>query len=385
MGDETRLAAYRFVAYSAVTFSVIAVVSICLTLPMVYNYIHHVKRSMKTEIHYCKGSAKSIWGEVNHIKNFPSSNRTTRQAGGSCDDCCAPGPAGPQGAPGKPGRPGAPGAPGMPGAPGRPPQKPCTPVAPPPCPPCEGGKPGMPGPPGPPGPPGQAGAAGMGGGAGMPGPPGPKGPPGPPGNPGGPGQPGQPGEGATGGSTAGPPGPPGPPGPAGPPGPSGASAGGYGAGKEFFLPILAVHAFTKTFQALPDQRDPQDLLDHLDHPETLDNPDRQEPRDLVESVVSARNIALSMAESSSRMEQCAVVKKLVAIRSGSQSLYASLFPRLVETLLTNKKRGNAKCPSHNSILPFSTCDSKKNTRNQRSKGFQSHYQLYGTRMNVITI
>lgn len=54
MGDETRLAAYRFVAYSAVTFSVIAVVSICLTLPMVYNYIHHVKRSMKTEIHYCK-------------------------------------------------------------------------------------------------------------------------------------------------------------------------------------------------------------------------------------------------------------------------------------------------------------------------------------------
>ncbi|EPB73002.1 nematode cuticle collagen domain protein, partial [Ancylostoma ceylanicum] len=137
MGDETRLAAYRFVAYSAVTFSVIAVVSICLTLPMVYNYIHHVKRSMKTEIHYCKGSAKSIWGEVNHIKNFPSSNRTTRQVGGSCDDCCAPGPAGPQGAPGKPGRPGTPGAPGMPGAPGRPPQKPCTPVAPPPCPPCQ--------------------------------------------------------------------------------------------------------------------------------------------------------------------------------------------------------------------------------------------------------
>ncbi|KHJ95945.1 nematode cuticle collagen domain protein [Oesophagostomum dentatum] len=103
MGDEShRLAAYRFVAYSAVTFSVIAVVSICITLPMVYNYIHHVKRSLKTEIHYCKGSAKSIWDEVSHIKSQPASNRTTRQAGGPCDDCCAPGPPGPQGPPGRP-------------------------------------------------------------------------------------------------------------------------------------------------------------------------------------------------------------------------------------------------------------------------------------------
>ncbi|VDM81168.1 unnamed protein product [Strongylus vulgaris] len=49
-----RLAAYRFVAYSAVAFSVVAVLSICITLPMVYNYIHHVKRSMNTEINFCK-------------------------------------------------------------------------------------------------------------------------------------------------------------------------------------------------------------------------------------------------------------------------------------------------------------------------------------------
>ncbi|KAL6743893.1 hypothetical protein Aduo_016882 [Ancylostoma duodenale] len=58
--EKQRLAAYRFVAYTAVIFSVVAVLSICITLPMVYNYIHHVKRSMKTEIHYCRGSAENI-------------------------------------------------------------------------------------------------------------------------------------------------------------------------------------------------------------------------------------------------------------------------------------------------------------------------------------
>lgn len=54
MDSGHRVAAYRFVAYSAVTFSVVAVLSVCITLPMVYNYIHHVKRSMRQEISFCK-------------------------------------------------------------------------------------------------------------------------------------------------------------------------------------------------------------------------------------------------------------------------------------------------------------------------------------------
>lgn len=61
---ENRIKAYRFVAYSAVTFSVIAVLSVCVTLPMVYQYVHHVRRSMQSEITYCKGSAKDIWSEA---------------------------------------------------------------------------------------------------------------------------------------------------------------------------------------------------------------------------------------------------------------------------------------------------------------------------------
>uniref|UniRef100_A0A1I7Y5G2 Col_cuticle_N domain-containing protein n=1 Tax=Steinernema glaseri TaxID=37863 RepID=A0A1I7Y5G2_9BILA len=137
MDLEGRIKAYRFVAYSAVTFSVVAVLSVCVTLPMVYNYVHHVRRQMHNEISFCKGSAKDIWSEVNQLKNIPvAGNRTARsayQTGGSCDSCCLPGPAGPAGTPGKPGRPGKPGAPGLPGNPG------------------PDGQPGQPGPQGPPG------------------------------------------------------------------------------------------------------------------------------------------------------------------------------------------------------------------------------------------
>lgn len=56
MDLENRIKAYRFVAYSAVTFSVVAVLSVCVTLPMVYNYVHHVRRQMHSEITYCKVS-----------------------------------------------------------------------------------------------------------------------------------------------------------------------------------------------------------------------------------------------------------------------------------------------------------------------------------------
>ncbi|PIO52855.1 nematode cuticle collagen domain protein, partial [Teladorsagia circumcincta] len=165
MDLEHRVKAYRFVAYSAVTFSVVAVLSVCVTLPMVYNYVHKVKYTMHNEVHFCRGSAKDILREVSHLKKMPAANRTTRQAGygdaavvgetsTGCEACCLPGPAGPAGPPGRPGRPGKPGVPGIPGAPGRPPQQPCEPITPPPCRPCPPGPPGPPGMQGPPGNPG---------------------------------------------------------------------------------------------------------------------------------------------------------------------------------------------------------------------------------------
>lgn len=54
MESDHRLKAYRFVAYSAVSFSVVAVFSIAVTLPLVYNYLHEMKRSVNSEIRMCK-------------------------------------------------------------------------------------------------------------------------------------------------------------------------------------------------------------------------------------------------------------------------------------------------------------------------------------------
>ncbi|EYB83869.1 hypothetical protein Y032_0327g2588 [Ancylostoma ceylanicum] len=238
MDLDCRIRAYRFVAYAAVTFSVIAVLSICVSLPMVYNYVHHVKKSMHNDLNICTGTARTLWSEVNNLKATPPRNRTARQAGyegagveGNCDSCCIPGPPGPPGPVGRPGRPGKPGVPGAPGNPGRPPQQPCEPITPPPCKPCP---PGPPGPPGPQGPPGDMGGPGAPGRPGPDGPPGEKGPAGPPGPNGKPGESGAPGKpGPNGYKETISPGPPGPPGPVGPPGPPGApgepgDAGGPG-------------------------------------------------------------------------------------------------------------------------------------------------------------
>ena len=54
MESDGRIKAYKFVAYAAVTFSVVAVLSVVLTLPMVYNYVSHVRRQMEHEINFCK-------------------------------------------------------------------------------------------------------------------------------------------------------------------------------------------------------------------------------------------------------------------------------------------------------------------------------------------
>lgn len=61
---DCRIKAYRIVAYSAVTFSVVAVLSVCLTLPMVYNYVHHVRQQMHNEVIFCKVSEAIILSEL---------------------------------------------------------------------------------------------------------------------------------------------------------------------------------------------------------------------------------------------------------------------------------------------------------------------------------
>lgn len=56
MLEDPRYKAYKFVAYSAITFSVVAVLSVCISLPMVHNYVKHVRNQMKHEMTFCKVS-----------------------------------------------------------------------------------------------------------------------------------------------------------------------------------------------------------------------------------------------------------------------------------------------------------------------------------------
>lgn len=65
MEVDGRIKAYKFVAYSAISFSAVAVLSICVTLPMVYDYVHEVRRQMHTEISLCKVILPNI-----HTYNF---------------------------------------------------------------------------------------------------------------------------------------------------------------------------------------------------------------------------------------------------------------------------------------------------------------------------
>ncbi len=58
--DSDRYKAYKLVAYSAIGFSVVAVVSVCITLPIVYNYVQTVMQHTRTEVKLCKVSESAF-------------------------------------------------------------------------------------------------------------------------------------------------------------------------------------------------------------------------------------------------------------------------------------------------------------------------------------
>ena len=53
---ECRERAYKYVAYSAVTFSLVAILSVCITMPIVYNFVDHIQQQTKQELEFCKVS-----------------------------------------------------------------------------------------------------------------------------------------------------------------------------------------------------------------------------------------------------------------------------------------------------------------------------------------
>lgn len=139
--DSPKEKAYKFVAYTAMTFSFVAIVSVCVTVPTVHNYVRHLRQRVDGELTVCVESANDVLGEIDEFESsdFSKGNKTVakRQATPpECENCCQPGSPGPAGAPGKPGRPGKPGVPGPPGFPGKPPPEECANRSPPVCKPC---------------------------------------------------------------------------------------------------------------------------------------------------------------------------------------------------------------------------------------------------------
>ena len=53
MDIDAREKAYRFVAYSSIGFSILAILSVSFTLPMAYNYVRHMDLQMQNDYEFC--------------------------------------------------------------------------------------------------------------------------------------------------------------------------------------------------------------------------------------------------------------------------------------------------------------------------------------------
>uniref|UniRef100_A0A183BSP2 Col_cuticle_N domain-containing protein n=1 Tax=Globodera pallida TaxID=36090 RepID=A0A183BSP2_GLOPA len=109
MNYDTQVKAYKFVAYSALTFSLASVVAAFITIPFLRGFlIRHCSRGYEA---HTAGSPSGGGASLGRAGGGHSA-----AGGGTCKPCCAPGPAGTPGRPGRHGKPGKPGAPGVPGA-----------------------------------------------------------------------------------------------------------------------------------------------------------------------------------------------------------------------------------------------------------------------------
>lgn len=54
--EELREKAYKVVAYSSIGFSMIAVLSVSITLPMVYHYVERIQIQMDADVGFCRVS-----------------------------------------------------------------------------------------------------------------------------------------------------------------------------------------------------------------------------------------------------------------------------------------------------------------------------------------
>uniref|UniRef100_A0A183C2E9 H15 domain-containing protein n=1 Tax=Globodera pallida TaxID=36090 RepID=A0A183C2E9_GLOPA len=130
---DFKVNAYRLVAYSALSFSLAALLAVALTLPFLFHYTNSLRQEHRNGREFCEGSASELISQIESLKLLPSApyrNRTERQSGyftgnrvdaKECAKCCVPGP--PEGLSGRPGPEGNPGEEGPKGPPGPPGEK----------------------------------------------------------------------------------------------------------------------------------------------------------------------------------------------------------------------------------------------------------------------
>ncbi|CAJ0580205.1 unnamed protein product, partial [Mesorhabditis spiculigera] len=80
MEIDSKIKAYRFVGYAAVCFSTVSIVSICIMLPMLYNYMGTIKQHAHADLEHCKAQIKDTWTEVYHMGAQPLNTNHTRVA-----------------------------------------------------------------------------------------------------------------------------------------------------------------------------------------------------------------------------------------------------------------------------------------------------------------
>uniref|UniRef100_A0A1I7WN23 Col_cuticle_N domain-containing protein n=1 Tax=Heterorhabditis bacteriophora TaxID=37862 RepID=A0A1I7WN23_HETBA len=68
--DDPRERAYKAVAYSAVTFSLIAILSVSITMPIVYNFVDHVQQQTKKDFMFCKLDLLDPQEILEHLDNL---------------------------------------------------------------------------------------------------------------------------------------------------------------------------------------------------------------------------------------------------------------------------------------------------------------------------
>lgn len=52
--ESVREAVYKIIALSAVSCSILAIMAVAITLPIVYNFVDHIQKQTKRELDLCK-------------------------------------------------------------------------------------------------------------------------------------------------------------------------------------------------------------------------------------------------------------------------------------------------------------------------------------------